>query len=522
MNEPDSTDYGELPIGRRRRLWLLVVLFLLLFATRLPALLHPHPIDDERIYSVVATEMVHGGLPYEAAIERKPPLLFWVYATIFEVVGPYNWHGLHVAAILWTLAIVAAVFWVARILFDERAAFAGAFLIVLFHSWGHWKNLAFNGEMLMNLPIVLGVAIAVRRTRSVLRWDLLGAGALLCLAFLLKQPAAIAAVPVGIYLLLPGYRDRRGLRRVHSVLHGSLLTAGFFGTLAMVALWLSHHGILQEAYYWAIGDHDVPHGLLDPVFWSRGAGNAALFISACAPLVLLAAVSLRDGLKKDSAFWIGNRAEWILLMLLLAASIVGVSASGRFYPHYFIQLVPPLAILAAPAGARFVPPVAAGTRYARALHVWLAATALGFLAAQWAGLPERPGDVEAIKYLRDHASEEDRLFIWGHAPGVYVEARVRPASRYVLTFPLTGYIFGSPLSRDTEHDTSDRILPGAWDSLKADFARHPPDYIYDDESIRSPAKYPVSDFSYLSSLLEQEYDLVLDSRDGLLYRRRQP
>jgi 4-amino-4-deoxy-L-arabinose transferase-like glycosyltransferase len=520
MREPDSTDIGERSISRRGRLRLLIVLLLSLTALRLPALLHPHPIDDERIYSVVATEMIYGGLPYEAAIERKPPLLFWAYAGVFKVVGPYNWLGLHVAAILWTLAIVAAVFWIGRILFHDRAAFAAAFLIVLFHSWGFWKNLAFNGEILMNLPIMIGVALALRRSEAVLRWDRVGAGALLCLAFLLKQPAAIAAIPVGIYLLLPGYRHRRRLRPLHSVLHGFLLAAGFFGTLAAIALWLSHLGILEEAYYWTVADHDIPHGPSDPVFWTRGVGNAAWFICSCAPLVLPAAVSIRDGLRKPSAFWSENRAEWIMLVLLLAASVVGVSASGRFYPHYFIQLVPPLAILAAPVGARFVPPLPTCLRHARILFAWLSATAIVFLAGQWVGLPAAPGDLEAIEYLRDHAAEEDRLFIWGHAPGVYVEAGVRPASRYVLTFPLTGYIFGSPLSRDPDHDTSDRILSGAWDSLKADFDRHPPDYIYDDESTRSPAKYPVDDFPYLSALLEREYELVLDSADGLLYRRR--
>ena len=32
----------------------------------------------------------------------------------------------------------------------------------------------------------------------------------------------------------------------------------------------------------------------------------------------------------------------------LAVSAIGVAAGGRFYPHYYIQLIPPLAVLAAP------------------------------------------------------------------------------------------------------------------------------------------------------------------------------
>jgi hypothetical protein len=60
---------------------------LLTVVTRLPSLLHPQPIDDEIVYSVVANEIVDGGRPYIDAVERKPPLLFWTYAMVFEATG---------------------------------------------------------------------------------------------------------------------------------------------------------------------------------------------------------------------------------------------------------------------------------------------------------------------------------------------------------------------------------------------------------------------------------------------------
>ncbi len=68
--------------------------------TRLPSLVHPQAIDDEAVYSVVANEIVDGGRPYIDAVERKPPLLFWTYAAIFEVAGKYNWKALHAVALL--------------------------------------------------------------------------------------------------------------------------------------------------------------------------------------------------------------------------------------------------------------------------------------------------------------------------------------------------------------------------------------------------------------------------------------
>ncbi len=50
---------------------------LLTVMTRLPLLLHPRPVIDEAVYSVVANEIVDGGRPYRDAVERKPPIFAW-------------------------------------------------------------------------------------------------------------------------------------------------------------------------------------------------------------------------------------------------------------------------------------------------------------------------------------------------------------------------------------------------------------------------------------------------------------
>src|SRR6516225_8948458 len=80
---------------------------LLTITVRLPSLVHPQPIDSEAMYSVVASEIVDGGRPYIDAVERKPPLLFWTYASIFKLAGKFNWPALHFVALLWTLGSIA-------------------------------------------------------------------------------------------------------------------------------------------------------------------------------------------------------------------------------------------------------------------------------------------------------------------------------------------------------------------------------------------------------------------------------
>jgi 4-amino-4-deoxy-L-arabinose transferase-like glycosyltransferase len=500
------------PTHRSRRFRLAALgIILLTVAIRLPSLLHPQPIDSEAMYSVVANEIVDGGRPYADAVERKPPLLFWTYAAIFKVAGKFNWTALHFVALVWTLGAMAGLYVIGGELFDRNTGLIAAFFYCVFQPWWTWKNLTFDSEMLMNLPIIWASAIAFRRSSSLLRPELFAAGVLLGAAFLLKQPAAIAAVPLGIYLLLPSYRASRSLTRTNSIIQAAMLTIGFFAALGLVTIVLWKQGILYDAFYWTIADHDVPH-----VFWQKGIVHTLTFLGACLPLVIGAILACRD---KDG-IWVGRTAERTALLGLLAASAIGAAAGARFYPHYYVQLIPPLVLLAAPYYARLWsqmirPPywfLRSGVTYA-----WLALTITVFSIKHWTGLAPRRVPSEAGRYLFTHSSLADRIFIWGQTPEIYLDAHRRPASRYITTFPLTGYVFGGPIPG---FDTRSRILPGAWTTLQQDFTRHPPIYIVDVQPDPKSAQYPVKNFPILAKLLAERYQPVAHTAEGVIYRMR--
>ena len=296
-------------------------IILLTVAIRLPSLLHPLPIDDEAGYSVIANEIVDGGRPYIDAVDRKPPLLFWTYAAAFKVAGEYNWIALHILSLIWTLATMAGLYVIAKQLFDRETGLIAALFYSVFQPWASFKNLAFNGEMVMNLAIVWAWAIGFKRSSLKWRPELLGAGALLCAAFLLKQPAAIAAVPLGIYLLLPSYRISRGLTRTQSVVHAAIFTTGFFGSLALFAVFLQGEGIFRETLYWTIVANTIPY-----IFWKKGILMTLAFVGACLPLVIGVAATIRD----SRGLWAGKKGEQTALLGLLAASAIGTAAGVAF------------------------------------------------------------------------------------------------------------------------------------------------------------------------------------------------
>jgi len=489
--------------------WLGIILFTV--AIRLPSLLHPRPIDSEAMYSVVANEIVDGGRPYADAVERKPPLLFWTYAVVFKIAGKFNWKALHIVALVWTLCAMVGLYVIGRELFDRNAGLIAAFFYSVFQPWWTWKNLTFDSEMLMNLPIIWAWAIAFGRGSSRLRPELFLAGALLGVAFLLKQPAAIAAVPLGIYLLLPCYRASRGFTPTNSIIQATMLTLGFFAALGLVSIVLWKQGIVHEAFYWTIADHDLPH-----VFWQKGIVNTLIFLGTCLPLLFGAIMACRD----KSEIWTGKMAERTALLGLLAASAIGAAAGGRFYPHYYVQLIPPLALLAASYYARLWSRTIQPPHWLlrpRVTYAWLAVTIIAFSIKHWTGLAPRRVPSEAGRYLFTHSDPADRIFVWGQSPEIYLDAHRRPACRYITTFPLTGYVFGGPIPG---FDTRSRILPGAWSTLEQDFARHPPTYIVDVQPDPKSAQYPVKNFPILAKLLAERYQPVAHTAEGVIYRMR--
>lgn len=496
--------------SRQFRFAALGIIFLTI-AIRLPSLVHPQPIDSEAMYSVVANEIVDGGRPYIDAVERKPPLLFWTYAAVFKVAGKFNWKVLHIVALAWTLCAMAGLYVIGSELFDRNTGLIAALFYGVFQPWWTWKTLAFDGEMLMNLPIIWAWAIAFRRSSSRLRPELFPAGALLGAAFLFKQPAAIAAVPLGIYLLLPSYRTSRSLTRTNSIVQATMLTVGFFAALGCVTIVLWKQGILRDAFYWTIANHDIPH-----VFWEKGILVTLAFIGACLPLVVGAIMACQD----KSEIWAARTAERTALFGLLAASAIGVAAGARFYAHYYVQLIPPLALLAAPYYARLwsrtmQPPY--WLLRPAVTYAWLALTVIAFSIIHWTGLAPRWVPSEAGQYLSTHSSPDDRIFVWGQTSKMYLEAHRRPACRYIITAPLTGHIFGGPLPGV---DTRNRIVPGAWENLQQDFAKHPPTYIVDVQNDPKTGQDRITNFPILAKLLKERYQPVARTAEGMIYRMR--
>jgi hypothetical protein len=143
----------------------------------------------------------------------------------------------------------------------------------------------------------------------------------------------------------------------------------------------------------------------------------------------------------------------------LVASSIGASASGYYFPHYFQQTSPALALLAAAgaaelvrAGPRAAAPWRAAPRVARAAIVVgaLLALPLATLAPYlFVHTPERairriyPGNLfetmpELARRITEITPPDETVFVFGAEPEIFFYARRKSASRYIYLFPLYG------------------------------------------------------------------------------------
>ena len=91
---------------------------------------------------------------------------------------------------------------------------------------------------------------------------------------------------------------------------------------------------------------------------------------------------------------------------------------------------PPLALLAAPHYARLwsgkmEPPL--WLLRPKVTYIWLASTIVGFAIAHWIAQGKEPLSSEAGQYLFTHSAPDDRIFVWGEAPKIYLDAHRRSA-----------------------------------------------------------------------------------------------
>ncbi len=399
----------ESATGLRRRpsarQTILVVAGLILIAAAVRIPLLGIPLErDEGEYAYIAWRLGHNELPYRDWVDQKPPAVFWTYRAALAL--PFDpIRAVHLAALLFSAASSCALFFLALRFMNRFWALVAASLFTL----------------LSADPFAQGTAAIAFKQVAALNWFLL-----------------IALYPI---FAAAEKRWRNSLAFAAWSIAGVVAVAGFVA----VYFWI-HHGLTE------LVDNVFTHNLeyIGAMTWSDRLQFCSETLTRLARTEMLAWIFSAAGL---IALIVAGKGKWFAFLAgWLITSTIGVSASGYFFPHYFQQLLPPLALISV-----------FGALWLSELRPWRTSWILGALfSLLLALLPLKtlwpfwfsytPADAVRAIYpgnffaempafaarIAEVTSSEQRVFVFGAEPELLFYAQRVSATRYIFLFPLYG------------------------------------------------------------------------------------
>jgi hypothetical protein len=523
-----------------------VAIFALGLALRLPTFFRPLLSDDEAIYATTADALRRGDLLYRDVVDHKPPLIYHLYRAGFALCGSYDTQGAHALVVLAVLLTAGLLLAIRRgegsACRPGEATVAAGLFLVFSTTWHDYDALAANCELFLLLPQALAAWILLRDLRATARgargWALhLVVGALIGTSALLKyQGLTFLGASIGMLLWWTALGRAPRASRFWAVSRAACHLAGAAAPLALYLLACRAAGSAEAAIYWLRFNFSyVGAGLTGPAALARALRRTVLVGGAAQvpnALGIAGAVAVARDVGRvlrrpggSAAADAGAPAPASVLALLwLASSAVALSAGGRFFGHYFHLVLPPLCLLAAPRFCRLWN----GRPVNRLLLAALCALpALLFLALATfarpltARLDERePPYAEVAAGIDRLTTPDERIFVWGNSPQLYVLSRRPMGTRFSSANFVTGESPGTPTETGARNADLNQD-PVHWQMLFDDLERRRPALLVDAAAAGwdGYGKYPLARYPRLRDYVDRHYRPVERDAGVTLYRR---
>jgi len=396
---------------------------------------------DEGEYAYMAQLLLKGIPPYTDAYTMKLPGVALVYALFLAIFGQ-NATGIRIGLTLVNTACIGLVYLLGnRFLTREAAITAAAFYALLSLSQSVLGIFAHATHLVVFFSlagmILLDSALNKRQTSLVF---LAGTG--FGMAFLMKQHAAVLVLFALACQIWPSEKENRKLflRNCASFLTGA--TAPYI----IVALWLFKAGVFDRFWFWTVQyAREYATGLSLTAGFNEFVQQVTAIIRTNLPIWLFAAAGLlalcgRSDSRMGKLFFSGY----------LTASIVMVSQGLYFRPHYFVLLLPAIALLAAYAGqavkrrlsglsGALLSPLIMATALVLFIYsenVYLFRLSPVEVSRKLYGTNPFPEAVRIAGYIKEHTSKQDRIAILGSEPEILFYADRLSATGHIYMYGL--------------------------------------------------------------------------------------
>ncbi len=428
---------------------------MLVFACAVRVRLLDVPLErDEGEYAYAGQLILQGIPPYRLAYNMKLPGTYAAYAAIMALLGQTP-RGIHLGLLLVNLATAVLLFVLVRRLFDDvTAAAAGGAFAVLSLSQGVLGVFAHATHFVL-LPALAGTLVLLRAIDSRRVPALFASGLLFGTAFVMKQHG-IAFVVFGLAWLLWELARRRERFSIVATSCAWLLLGGAL-PFALTCLVLAGAGVFKDFWFWTF---DYARTYVTQVPPSMGVRILEEMVPAVAaptwPLWILAGAGMTAPLWDEAA-----RTRGRFTTLFAIVSFLAICPGFYFREHYFVLLLPAIALLAAVAAAASARALARGLlpaqpegrdRLAACILLPVFSAALLYPAFHERAFfftlpPEKvsraaygpnpfPEAIVIASRIADDTRPEDRVAVLGSEPEIYFYARRRSATGHIYMYGL--------------------------------------------------------------------------------------
>lgn len=394
---------------------------------------------DEGEFAYMGQLMLKGIPPYANAYTMKLPGTAMIYAVLMGLFGQSP-VAIHLGFLLVNGASAALVFLLGRSVFGQEEGLIAAVFYCFLSLSASVMGVFAHATHLVVFFSTAGIIILQQGLEKGNRTILFLAGVLFGMAFLMKQHAAIM---IPFALLFQIWPSHAGTRKT-----GTMDMLIFIGGAALpgclVCIWLYHSGVFERFWFWTFqyaltyaSSQTLATGLVD---FHR---EASAIIKANLPIWLLAAGATATLHRADI-----TRQNKLFLAGLLGASCVMVAQGLYFRPHYFVMMLPIIAILAARGTVDLV---RLSTCYRSTMVLVLIVIAGYFCVRERRYLfLQKPAEVSrsiygtnpfpearAIgNYLRKHTTRQDKIAVLGSEPEFFFYANRLSASGHIYMYGL--------------------------------------------------------------------------------------
>ncbi|HJQ70784.1 MAG TPA: glycosyltransferase family 39 protein [Blastocatellia bacterium] len=570
----DHSAHDQQSNSRSTLLWVFVAITAATFLLRI--FYAGHLYQDDGLWFTAAEQILDGRALYREIYFDKPPALPLLYAMLFKLFGAHIL-VIRLFTIFYSVAISATLYLFGSRLYGRREGLLAAVMFAVFsttYTTGHVQGL--NTDFLMLLPYTAGAYLLARSGVESSKLCALGGGGLVGVAFQIN-PKAIFDLLFFLSILILIRRWRGSDTRRLAGLFG-LAVAGLFAGALPFFIYIAATGSLSDywLYVWDWGARYAGYysawKTLSAAL-TQSANYFALNNTLTITLAFVVATVImrsRRGPADNAATEQAPGADFrsssahrsdVVLLIWLATSYCGLAVGGRFFGHYFFQIMPALCLLGGRGLIEILSRLKSPRVSATARWLILGLILVGFiftlarfhgrtltlaLDLAWGAKSERTkdwlherlnreelmaaaaarqlpdpavaADIEDVEALRRDAPEE-YLFVWGYRPEIYYWSGLRPASRYLSTQPLTGvpadiHYFGWDYGRLLGDERTKR----AREELARELDSARPAYIIDELGFFNN-DLSIKDFDELSGVM-RGYDYLGATGRFLIYRRK--